>query len=75
MTQDTNKLRVFRAERRMTQRKLSRKARINPTRISFIENGHVDPTDEERNRLAKVFGVPVSDLFPPTQSTAAVATS
>lgn len=59
-----NRLRVLRAEQRMTQLTLARKVRINQTRISFIENGHVEPTPEERDRLARALKVAVTDAFP-----------
>lgn len=59
-----NRLRVLRAERRMTQLALGRKAHINQTRISFIENGHVEPTAAERSDLARAFSVDESQVFP-----------
>ena len=61
---ESNRLRVFRAEQRMTQFALSRKSRINPTRISFIENGHVEPTLDEQERIARALKAPVGDVFP-----------
>jgi len=60
----TNRLRVLRAERRMTQFALARKARINPTRLSFIENAHIDSTPTERTRLARALKVAEIDVFP-----------
>jgi len=59
---ESNRLRVLRAEQRVTQLTLSRKAHINPSRISFIENGHVEPTPEERAKLAKALRVTESEL-------------
>ena len=61
---EPNRLRVLRAERRVTQLTLARRAHVNPTRISFIENGHVEPTPEERDRLARALKVAVTDAFP-----------
>jgi len=61
---DSNRLRVLRAEQRMTQLDLSRKSRINPTRISFIENGHVAPTVDECERIARALKTAVTVVFP-----------
>lgn len=59
-----NRLRVWRAERRMTQLTLARKSRINVARVSFIENGLAEPTDRERRRLARVLKVMEAEAFP-----------
>lgn len=65
--QTTNRMRVLRAERRMSQADLSRKARINKTRISFLENGHFEPSSQEKKRIARAFGVTVSEVFIPIE--------
>lgn len=67
---DPNRLRVLRAERRMTQLTLARKARINVTRISFIENSLVEPTDVEQKRLARALKADVQDVFPVPEAVA-----
>lgn len=59
-----NRLRVLRAEQDITQLTLARKARVNVTRVSFIENGLADAKPDEREKLAKALGVPVTDVFP-----------
>lgn len=59
-----NRLRVLRAERRMTQLTLARRSHINATRISFIENSLIEPTERERTRLARALRVMVADAFP-----------
>lgn len=59
-----NRVRVWRAERRLTQLSLSRKCRISVTRISFIENAIKPASPAERGRLAKALKVTVADLFP-----------
>ena len=59
-----NRLRVWRAERRMTQLTLARKAKMNVARISFFENGLDEPDKDERKTLARVLGAPVVDVFP-----------
>lgn len=64
MGKSPNRLRVLRAERRMTQLALANKARLNVARVSFFENGHRDPTDAERKRLARALKAEVIDVFP-----------
>lgn len=64
MAKNLNRLRVLRAERRMTQLTVARRAGVNQSRMSFIENGLVEATVEERKRLARVFGVAVDEAFP-----------
>lgn len=61
----TNRLRVLRAERRMTQFQLAQKSRINPATVSLIENEHLSPTQEQRERLARALNTDVTDVFPP----------
>jgi transcriptional regulator with XRE-family HTH domain len=63
-----NRIRVLRAERRMTQLSLSRASRINPTRISFIENDLVEATPDERDRIARSLSVTVAEAFPADES-------
>ena len=70
MRANTNRLRVLRAERRMTQMLLARRSRINVTRLSHIENDVLDPTDVERARLAKALGVELAEAFPLLQNEA-----
>ena len=36
---------------------VAKKAKINRTRLSFIENGHVVPTEDELRRLEAALGV------------------
>lgn len=54
----------------MTQLSLSRKTRINVTRISFIENGLVQPSDVERSRIARAFSVEPTAVFPESEAVA-----
>jgi putative transcriptional regulator len=58
------RLRVLRAERKWTQARLARKARMAQSRISVIENSKDDPTEDERESIAKAFQLPASDVFP-----------
>ena len=59
-----NRLRVLRAERRMSQMDAADKAGLSLNRYWRIENSYVDPTSEERIALASVLAVDVPDVFP-----------
>lgn len=56
------RLRVLRAERRLTQMKTAKLAAMSPTRYWHIESGEGVPTKDELDALAKAFGVPVKSL-------------
>jgi transcriptional regulator with XRE-family HTH domain len=58
-----NRLRVLRAERRMTQFQLAQKSRINPATVSLIENEHLVPTSAQRDRLARALNADVTELL------------
>lgn len=68
MKATTNRLRVIRADKRITQEQLEArtiqlKKRITQTRISQIENGAI--ADEgERKVLARALRLPLQDVFP-----------
>jgi len=59
-----NRLRVLRAEHRLTQMALARRIRVGTYRYWQIENGYTKPTDDERAALAKAFKVEEADVFP-----------
>lgn len=59
-----NRLRVIRAERRVTQFRLRLETGINATKISFIENGLVAPTNLEKQKLSRALGVGPEEIFP-----------
>jgi transcriptional regulator with XRE-family HTH domain len=63
----TNRLRVLRAEHRLTQLDLAAQAGIAENRYWRIENLYAEPTLDEQNALAGVFGVRRRDVFPPTR--------
>ena len=66
-----NNLREFRTKKLMTQKQLSEKTGVCSGTISAIENGHTNPMDVTRRRLAKFFQRPSADIFPvlrPTNS-------
>jgi DNA-binding XRE family transcriptional regulator len=62
---DKNRLRIVRAEKRVTQIVLANRAKINPPRISHIENGHITPSSTEKSAIARALRVPVHEVFPP----------
>lgn len=62
-----NRLRVLRAEREVTQLQLSRKTKINQSKLSLIENGYVDPSETERSVIADALESTVGEIFPPEQ--------
>ena len=65
---DTNRLRVLRAEKRISQMDVAERAHMGHNRLWKIENGYVQPDDDERAAIAKALGVPVSDVFPPASA-------
>lgn len=60
----TNRLRVVRAERDVTQMQLSRKTGINPSKLSQIENGWVIPSTTEQQVIATALQATVNEVFP-----------
>lgn len=60
----TNRLRVARAERRMTQLDLARAAGVSQSTLSLIENGYVEPTPDQRADFARILETPETELFP-----------
>ncbi len=60
----TNRMRVLRAERNLSQAVVSRRARIGQSTISRIENGILDPSTLEQKRIAKALRSTVEAAFP-----------
>lgn len=60
------RFRVLRAERDLTQPEVAVKADIGFGRYLQIEHGHVEPSDEELKRLARVLGVEPTQVLPAT---------
>ena len=58
-----NNLRELRQEQKISQGRLMGLSGVNQTRISFIENGYITGTAEERDRLAEALGVTVEAIF------------
>ena len=58
-----NKLREFRAKKRMTQDALADKAKVSRQTINAIENDKYDPSLPLAFSLARIFGCKIEDLF------------
>ena len=58
-----NKLREIRVVKRVTQFQLRLLTGIHQSKISLIENGLVEPREDERKRLAKALHVKVEEIW------------
>lgn len=62
MKKDVRRLKVWRAERGVTQNKLARKAGMHALRYWKIENGELEPDEDEKKAVAAALNVKVSDI-------------
>lgn len=58
-----NRLRILRAERRLTQRAVAAKLHVSQSTYSLWETAFLEPDGKTRRQLAKVFRVPVEALI------------
>jgi putative transcriptional regulator len=58
-----NRIRVYRAERRISQAELAEAIGVSRKTISTIEVGRFVPSTAIALRIARYFGVPVEDIF------------
>lgn len=58
-----NRIRVFRAEHRMSQGELAEKIGVSRKTISTIEVGRFVPSTIIALKIAKYFGVPLEEIF------------
>ena len=58
-----NRIKVYRAMHDMTQEELADRLRVTRRTINSIEGGKYNPSIEVAFRMAKLFGVPVEELF------------
>ena len=63
-----NRLRVLRAEERMSQAELAEKTGVSRQTINAIENDKYDPSLSLAFKIAKLFGKPVEEIFWDEQS-------
>jgi putative transcriptional regulator len=59
----TNKLKIYRAIHNWTQEELARRVNVTRKTINTVEKGKYVPSTRLALKLARVFGVPVEDLF------------
>jgi putative transcriptional regulator len=58
-----NRLKVLRAERNMTQGALAEALDVSRQTINALETGRYDPSLPLAFKLARLFGVPIEDIF------------
>jgi putative transcriptional regulator len=58
-----NRIRVFRAEHRMSQADLARAIGVSRKTISTVEVGRFVPSTVIALKIARYFGVPVEEIF------------
>lgn len=58
-----NRVQTMRLNRSMTQEELAEKASVSRQTIIAIEKGNYTPSVELALKLAKIFKVPVEDIF------------
>lgn len=58
-----NSIRVERAKRRLTQDDLAKHVNLTRQSIHLIENGKTEPKLSVAAKIAKFFGLPISELF------------
>lgn len=59
----TNRLRVVRADKRVTQEALAKRIGISQAKYSELERAVRVPTSLELERMARVLRVPVTDIW------------
>ena len=59
----SNRLKVLRAERDLTQEELARRVRVTRKTISTVERGVFVPSTVLSLKLARELGVPVEEIF------------
>ena len=58
-----NRLRVLRAERNWSQAELAERLEVSRQSINAIETGKYDPSLPLAFRLARLFGLPLEQIF------------
>jgi len=58
-----NKLREIRVVKRITQFQLRLSTGIHQSKISMIENGLIEPMEDEKKKLAKALGAGVEEIW------------
>jgi len=55
-------LKILRMQKRMTQWGLCKLTGISQSKISLFENGYVEPTADEKTKIAKALGVDIESI-------------
>jgi transcriptional regulator with XRE-family HTH domain len=58
-----NRLRIVRAEKKMTQFKLSVLTGIIQSKLSYIENGLIEPCEDDKRKIAEAMRVKVEEIW------------
>lgn len=58
-----NELKRIRISRELSQIELSRMSKVHPSRISVIESGSGEPTENEIRRISDAVGVVAEEIF------------
>lgn len=58
-----NRLREIRVVKRVSQFKLRLSTGIHQSKISLIENGLVEPTEDEKKKLGKALNVKANEIW------------
>ena len=58
-----NRLKVVRAEKKMTQFKLSVLTGFIQSRLSYIENGLIEPSEDDKKKIAEALGVKAEEIW------------
>ncbi len=60
-----SRLRVLRAERQWSQAELAQRVDVSRQTVNAIETGKYDPSLPLAFKLARLFGIPIEDVFDP----------
>ena len=63
-----NKLRLLRAERNWSQEKLGNLLNVSRQTINAIENGKYDPSLPLAFKMARLFKLPIEEIFYPSEA-------
>lgn len=62
------KLKIIRIKKGITQWELSKQTNIPNYKLSLIENEHIEPNEQEKEKLARALKVKIAELFPEHQN-------
>lgn len=61
------RLKLIRLQSGLSQSDVARKIKLAQSRLSVFENGQFSPSQKQKRKLAKVFGLSVEELFEPDE--------